>query len=258
MIRVGYFCTAGHTEAGGIARFLRRIDEGADLSWERCFPAVQKPGPKLRRPAPKHGEGTTGERLVDEMLDRLEKYHRAGSTGALDIVLFIDDADCRFEGDPAKLVAWMAERTEAVQSSIGKPSTRIPFVALFASPEIEAWFIADWEQGFGREYAHLAGGEKHLRSHVDALLGEFVDDVERYGGGYVNGACADKLSEKLQALLLRLGETYSKRTHGQDMLRRIRPAKVADVCGFCFRPALAALVRAIGAARAAQAAQARS
>jgi hypothetical protein len=250
VIRIGYFCTAGHTEAGGIDRFLRRIDEGTDVRWERCFPAVQKPGPKLHRPAPKQGEGTTGERLVAEMLARLGKYHRTGSKDALDVVLFIDDADCRFEGDPAKLVAWTAEHTEAVRSAIGTPST--PFIVLFASPEIEAWFLADWEQGFGHEYAHLCGEEKHLRSHVDALLGEAAGNIEHYGGGYVNGACANKLSEKLQALVLRLGETYSKRTHGQDMLRRIRPAKVAEVCGFCFRPALAALVRAVGAARAAQ------
>jgi hypothetical protein len=247
VIRVGYFCTAGHTEVGGIQEFLGRIDAGADVEWERCFPAVQKPGPKLHRPAPRHAEGMTGARLVGEMLERLGKYHRAGTRGALDIVVFIDDADCRFEGDPAKLAAWVAERTEAVRAATGKPST--PFVALFASPEIEAWFIADWDQGFGHEYAHLSGGEKHLRAHVDELLNGTA--VEMYGGGFVNGACADKLSEKLQDLINRLGENYSKRTHGQDMLRRIRPSKVAEVCNFCFRPALHSLLRALAAARAA-------
>lgn len=249
VIRVGYFCTAGHTEAGGIHHFLRRIDGRPDVTWERCFPAVQKPGPRLGRPAPKRGEGMTGDRLVAEMLDRLGRFHRAGTPGALDVVLFIDDADCRFEGDPAKLVAWIDTRTAAVRSATHEPST--PFVALFASPEIEAWFLADWEQGFGREYARLEGGERHFRSHVEALLGGATSTVEAYGGGFVNGACADKLSEKLQSLIIRLGETYSKRTHGQDMLLRIRPAKIAEVCGSFFRPALSALLRAISAARSA-------
>lgn len=231
-------------------RFLRQIDTGVDVSWERCFPAVRKPGPKpaLGRPAPKHKEGLSGARLTGEMLDRLARFHRTGTTGALDVVVFLDDADCRFEGDPEKLAAWTTSQTEAVRAATGQAS--IPFVAMFASPEIEAWFLAHWEQGFGLEYRHLMTGDKPLRAHVEALLGGAVGTVESYGGGFVNGGCADKLSEKLRALLTRLGADYSKRTNGQDMLLRIRPEKVAEVCGAYFRPALSALARAIGAARA--------
>src|SRR5262245_37879917 len=93
-------------------------------------------------------------------------------------------------------------------------------------PGDRGMFIADWEQGVGLEYARLATGEKHLRSHVEELLGGPVDTVETYGGGLVNGSCENKLSEKLLDLLTCLGAGYSKRTQGQDMLLRIRPAKV--------------------------------
>lgn len=265
MIRVGYFCTAGHTEVGGIDRFLNRIASEPEVRWERCFPAVRKPAPKigkpgLERPAPKGREGLTGASLVSEMMERLAEYHRAGSKGALDAVVFIDDADCRFEGDPAKVEAWTGARAAEVRAKTGAPS--IPFVALFASPEIEAWFLADWEQGFGVEYDKLATGERHLRAHVEELLGSAIGSVEGYGGGLVNGACANKLSEKLQGLVTRLGGAYSKRMQGQDMLLRIRPEKVAQECGAYFRPALQALRRAIAEAReqaaAAQAARTQS
>lgn len=249
MIRVSYFCTAGHTEAGGMQMFLDRIDRTRAV-WERCFPAVHKPGPKLRRPAPKEKEGLTGQRLVREMLHRLESFHRAGMPDALDLVVFIDDADCRFEGDPAKLQAWLSDRRGEV--SAATQSEDLPFIALFASPEVEAWFLADWEQGLGREYEKLATGDKPLRAHVEQLLGGPTDTVESFGGALVNGSCENKLSERLQALIERLGEGYSKRSHGQDMLRRIRPEKVAAVCQTYFRPQWHELLRDIQRAHAAR------
>ncbi|MEZ4314632.1 MAG: hypothetical protein R3F14_41995 [Polyangiaceae bacterium] len=131
----------------------------------------------------------------------------------------------------------------------------MPFVALLASPEIEAWFIADWEEGFGRQFSRLAGPvdsteRKHLRAHVEELLGGPPNAVESYGGGLSNGACAHKLSDKLASLLTLLGGEYSKRTHGQDMLLRVRPNKVAEVCTTYFSPALRDLKRATGDARA--------
>jgi hypothetical protein len=250
VIRVGYFCTAGHTEAGGIDRFLKRIDSGEDVDWVRCFPAIRKPGPKLGRATPKHRAGLTGPGLVGEMLERLAEYHRpkhpTNKGDPLDVVVFIDDADCRFEGDPAKLEAWSAARSADVRAAIGDPST--PFVALFASPEVEAWFVADWEQGFGFEHRRLSSKEKHFRAHMEELLGA-VASIESYGGGLVNGSCANKLSEKLHGLVTRLGGSYSKGMHGQEMLLRIRPEKVAEVCKMFFRPGLQALLRAIAAAR---------
>lgn len=247
MIRVGYFCTAGHTEAGGMQRFLRRIDP--DVDWVRCFPAISKPGPKLGRPAPRHKQGLSGGALVEEMLSRLKTYHQVSSPGALDVVLLIDDADCRFD-DVAAWQAWQEDRTADVAKALGDSNR--PFVALFASPEVEAWFLADWEHGLGAQYGRLPSGDKHLRSRVEDLLGRPIDDVESYGGRRLNGTCEHKLSEKLQNLLLLLGEAYSKGTQGQDMLLRIEPAKVAERCDRYFRPALHEVRRAIAAARGGQ------
>lgn len=242
MIRIGYFCTAGHTEAGGMQVFLARI-EPLRATWERCFPAVVKPGPKLGRAVPKARAGLTGHDLVQEMLGRLAKYHRSGMPGALDLVVFIDDADCRFADEVTQLQPWLLDRGREVSAAV--QNDRIPFVALFASPEVEAWLLADWEEGIGREHKRLSTGEKSLRAHVEELLGGPLDTVEAYGGGLVNGSCRHKLSERLQSLLIRLGAGYSKSIDGTALLRRIRPDKVADVCQVYFRPQWQKLVRDI-------------
>lgn len=256
MIRAGYFCSAGHTEAGGMQAFLERIDSSR-VTWERCFPAVSKPGPKLGRPAPrKDHEGLSGTGLVGAMLARLKMRRALAAPGPLDLdlVIFIDDADCRFEGQSAALEAWIADRTADVRAASDRPD--IPFVALFASPEIEAWFIADWEQGFGREHARLATTDKPLRAQVEALLGGPLSSVEAYGGGFVNGGCASKLSEKMRSLLVRLGSEYVKSTDGTAMLRRVRAEKIAEVCVDFFRPEWQKLRRAIDHLHAAEEARA--
>ncbi len=78
--RVGYFCTAGHTEAGGIRQFLEKIHP--DIVWLRRFPAYDKPAPKLGRtlPAPRStDEGCTGDKLVDKMLERIALYYQGAA-----------------------------------------------------------------------------------------------------------------------------------------------------------------------------------
>lgn len=245
MIRAGYFCSAGHTEAGGMQVFLEKIDRSR-VTWERCFPAVYKPGPKLGRPAPrKEHEGVSGPGLVGAMLARLRMRRDmlAPAPLDLDLLVFIDDADCRFEGDPSALRAWIEGRAADARTASGSPE--IPFVALFASPEIEAWFLADWDQGFGREQANLSAPDRPLRAEVESLLGGPLSTVEGHGGGFVNGGCASKLSEKIRSLFLRLGLDYTKSTDGGAMLRRVRPTKIAEICTTYFRPEWQRLLRAI-------------
>ena len=74
-----------------------------------------------------------------------------------------------------------------------------------------------------------------------------------YFCAFVNGSCTRKLSTEVQKVLDKLGMekvgpvdprtyTYSKAKNGPDMLRRIRPEKVAEVCGRVFGLALRQIV----------------
>lgn len=255
-IKIGYFCTAGYTETGGIQDFLGKLRP--DVVWERCFPAAHKPNPKLgrlaREPRPEDS-GVTGRTLVERMLERLERYHRREANPTekpIDLVVLIDDADCRFKEDPQAFQAWTDDLRDKVRRATERPELDI--VVLLASPEVESWLLSDWEESFGREYVGFAD---RLREHLEkpTLLGPAPwSTIEDYGGRYVGGSCERKLSEDLQSALEQLlrdtedtigpEETlstedyyYSKKLHGVRMLRRIRPEALCTSCSRYFKPA---------------------
>lgn len=267
MIRVGYFCTGGHTELGAralpagdlelaaIDAFLQKIS--ADIVWTRAFPAREKPGPKhIPGSAPVSFKdpgdgGVTGRTLVEKMGKRLTKHYR-GADCDLDVVVLIDDADCRFLVD-GSLQRWTQDRERDVRSWTEQPELR--FVALLASPEVEAWLLADWEEGFGREYAAI---QVQLGRALERdLLGPRPwRGLEACGGPCdpETGTCTRKLSTEVQKVLERLAMerggtadrrtyTYSKRDNGPDMLRRIRPDKASELCPGVLGPALRELRR---------------
>lgn len=270
-MRVGYFCSGGHTELGArmlatgereisaIDAFLRKIYPER-IVFERLFPARQKPGPKHKPGQPpasfkdQGAGGITGHGLVDVMEARLEKYYR-GAACVYDMIVVIDDADCRFL-DESVYQHWRQGLWDKVCAWTEKPD--LLFVPLLASPEIEAWLLADWNEGFGREYASIEGQLRKTLVQDDYLGAEPWVEVENFGGPYdgVKGSCTRKLSNEINKALGKLAEdranktgtvvdqktyTYSKRENGPDMLRRVRPDEVAEICRRFFRRELLTL-----------------
>lgn len=250
MVTGGYFCSAGHTEAGGMDAFLRKL--APHVHWQRCFPAVSKPAPKLGRPhavpSTEHS-GTTGQQLVERMLDCLQRHHR-GRACQLDFVLLIDDADCRFASTVdarAARTEWEAELTRQVRQYTDRPT--LGFYVLLASPEIEAWLMADWENGFGRAFPDASIS---LRQHFETCVLPPLswDRMEEFGGRLIGGSCETKLSrkiaesfdisadcqcrpplrERIQRQAGKVPISYSKRIDGPAMLKRIEPSVVARRC----------------------------
>lgn len=230
--------------------FLKKI--APDVEWQRCFPAVSKPAPKIGRP---HAEpqgrhaGATGRRLIDAMLRQLQEHWR-GAACHLDFVLLIDDADCRFAdaGDPtAEQIAWDGMLRQRVREAAGKPE--LGFYSLLAWPEIEAWLLTDWDNGFAIQYRQVAPS---LRQHISAcvLHPHVWEQVEGFGGHLKDGSCEHKLSARIQEAFVdktgcvcrppfldRVTQqtdgailAYSKRIDGAAMLKRIDPDRVAQDC----------------------------
>jgi len=244
-MRAGYFSTAGWTETGGLGSFLTKLR--ADVEWHRCFPAVNKPAPKLGRvvaaPIPTQA-GTTGEPLISAMVDRLRSFW-SGDRCPFDFLLVVDDADCRFEDLPAFAV-WKEQVQQRVRDALGRD---VPVFTLLASPEIEAWMVSDWDESFGRQYGHLAWA---LRRHVGLCIlgGQPLNTIESFGARRPAGGCDRKLSRELedalagvgacacgsQANLATAGRRYRKRLDGVEMLQRIRPPQVRDQCPAYFGP----------------------
>lgn len=133
---------------------------------------------------------------------------------------------------------------------------------LYASPEVESWFIADWRNGF--EYLYCDSGivddlernvklffSHHLKKYVDDnILKEYVDNIEEYGwfdGEYVK--LSDEIIDAIQIgvkeyikqipnvnadYVKQIIESrklyYSKKLHGDRMLRNIQPELVSNKC----------------------------
>lgn len=267
VIKVGYFCTAGYTELGGLQPFLNKIRPN-EVRFIRCFPTGVKQNLKVGRmnttPVTDKDDkvnnvsGYTGERLFDAMIEKLEQFRDNGywDEEQFDYLLLIDDADCRFNGVEdlkqaidQQLQAWQAGVDEVFQGS-----RTVPLIVLFASPEAEAWFVADWQNSFRFDYHSAVASQLHHYIHQNILRGS---SVEMFGGApdFASGqaACRIKLSEEMVAAFHRIPQfgtpifqdifhnhpqnrTYSKRVQGPSMLKRIEPEVVAASCTSFFAP----------------------
>jgi len=231
---VGYFCSAGCTETGGMAQFLKQINP--ELKWQRCFPAVDKPNLKqgrMRATPIRAASGISGENLINRMLRIIsEPFFELDQR--YDLILVIDDLDCRFDNDVEAYENWRLSTFKRVELALERP---VLFEILFASPEIETWFISDWDNGFGREYRDI---EVRLKREINTLLGACQDCPEDYGGPLFNGSCTYKISAEIQAIIAKLSSSnhiyrYSKRINGPAMLNRLQADKVAKTCTKYFR-----------------------
>ncbi|GAX92027.1 hypothetical protein EFBL_3718 [Effusibacillus lacus] len=132
--KVGYFCTAGHTELGGLNAFLTKINPR--LKWVRCFPTKIKEAPKLNRNYPEfpaEQEGRTGNKLVNEMVKRIRAFavHRQ-----FDLLLLIDDLDCRFNGSELT----RENNFDSIQQRVNEAAGEVvSFEVLYASPEVTVY-----------------------------------------------------------------------------------------------------------------------
>jgi len=225
---VGYFCTGGYTEVGGIQYFLEKINP--NIQWERCFPTALKPNPKFKRidsaPCSEHS-GVTGNDLVQKMLERIrhpsfEHDHR------YDYILLIDDLDCRFYSKTNQDInEEIIDIAGQVEAALGR---KVNFKALFASPEVEVWFVADWTESFGKEYPKY---QHRLRTIVNRIIRNYISNIEQFGEPLENGSCKYKLSEIIQNGFSSYVR-YSKRINGGSMLKRIRPEVVERMCRIYF------------------------
>jgi hypothetical protein len=245
-MRVGYFCTAGFTELNGIEPFLRRINP--DVEWVRCFPATRKmPYPRPQRsddpkkehiPVPAHS-GSTGEELIRQLLECWPYWKNQ-----CDAWLLIDDLDCRFcsEGGVSK-EAWLRRLEQRLQAA-QLPSMPI---LLLASPEIEAWMIADFEEGFQWHLKNI-GYAGLAFPFQEWLKNRLAGTLEAYGCPHQDQGCCHKISEEIQGWFFSQTNIlpsrpqpdrleYSKRFDGPKLLARLRPEKVAEHCPLYFKPA---------------------
>lgn len=260
--KIACYITGGWTECGYMTKFLEKINDRYD--YRQRFPQ-KNIGKKGKARKDYKVAGTTGAALVREACgdmrrhsEVLREYSGILIEDDLDDQYFLPDGTGR---DHEKIEVRKAQITAQFRSLLKKED--MPVIFLYALPEIEAWFCADWENTFGAEYS---GKLSEMNAYFSITFKKYVDRyvlTERFSGvnienyGFFNGQYK-KLSEELIGAfqeyscqsedfksnelynkkingLIRNNELrYSKKVEGINMLRRLRPETVAISCGHYF------------------------
>ena len=250
------FLTCGYTEAGAMQFFLKKINDRYE--YRQCLPnkTIKKKG--MPKKIDDKMSGRTGEALLEKVYELIEKHRDEYSQCRA--ILVEDDLDGRFAGYSQKEVGeYNRKIIEKIQDKLGK---KLPVFVLYASPEAESWFIADWENGYKYLYCDRGIVDDvendarqffvyHLKEYIDnEILKEYKDNIEEYGyfdGKYIK--ISDEIIDAVQSgVKEKIGQLpranknyvdqirnsrklyYSKKLHGQRMLKNIHPDIVADKC----------------------------
>lgn len=269
MNKIACFLTCGHTEAGAMQAFLRKINAAYDYRQWLPNKTVKKKGmPKKIDPMV---NGLTGTTLIRKVMHLVEA-HKEELKGYV-AILIEDDMDDRF-------VDWSDERINAYKKEIhdticGILQCDIPVFFLYAAPEIESWFLADWNHSFGYVYGKcsiitdLDNATRiyfvhHLKQYIDKNIikryCQGLSNIETFAEKTTNDSNYLKLSELLadavhhkvvsyignlpgcneaffEKIVASKDLYYSKSLHGDLMLREIEPTMVARYCRFYFAEA---------------------
>lgn len=263
--RVACFFTAGYTELNAMKSFMRKINDTVEYI-QLCPTGPRKSKRAVRNrhidKIEKKQNGMTGEKLIDFVVNFI-KGKRFEEEG-YDALLIEDDKDNRFlsiEENGSVCIdenKWNHFKNKVI-ARLREKYPNIPVIFFYAAPEIEAWFLADWTNGFGNVYKNIFTTRQNdyfnvrFRKYVNdyILTDRYKNCIERYG--YFEGKYR-KLSEEIQNALERIDFlddylpgtehpliSYSKRIQGQDMLERVEPEAVLNNCTFFFREGCLAL-----------------
>lgn len=273
--RIACFLTCGYTEAGAMQALLKKINSNYEYKQYLPNKTIKKKGaPKIISP---EISGLTGPALLAKIYTIIEKH-------TLEIIqcraiLIEDDLDGNFHDmTVSDIETYINSIKEKIYSITG---SHIPVFILYASPEIESWFISDWDNGFG--YIYNSSGcvtdidtpakiffSHHLKHYIDTyVLQEYCDDIENYGYfNHIYYKLSDRLIDAIQTdvkeYISSLPKTnrlyseqisssrdlyYSKKLHGDRMLRNLDPSIVANKCRHYFLPVYNTLADFIYTAR---------
>lgn len=257
--RAACFFTSGYTEAGEMQGFLGRMNP--NISFKQCLP---------NKPVKRKGEktlianGVSDKSLIDQVILILQKYQEY--TKEYDYIIIEDDLDLRFKNKTnEEIEEYHKKQTDRIHK---EADNQLPVIFLYASPEIEAWFIADWNRCFCNVYRDRTVIPDIERNGIDLFLERLKKEIDSlYEGqksielyGY-DKEVYSKLSEELISFfdpefirvhLMKKGEDnpelyhqvcfsrklyYSKKKHGSMMLRNADANEIANHCPFFFKEA---------------------
>lgn len=260
--RVACFFTGGYSELNAMKSFLKKANDKVHLI-QLCPIGDRRSKSQIRdrhidNITERHS-GLTGTALINFILAFLKQNRFQEEE--YDAILIEDDKDARFLKPLPNGMAtldkdqWEAYRRDVI-TSIKEVGIDVPVIFILAAPEVEAWFISDWDNGFGQVFTDIFTKEQNAYFSVtfrrfvnqSILTDQYKGSIEEYG--YFDGEYK-KLSEEIQRSLENLdflenykpGDThskprYSKKVHGEAMLQELNPNLVAQHCSLFLKDGL--------------------
>jgi len=267
--KIACYITGGWTECGYMTKFLEKINCLYD--YRQRFPQ-KNIGKKGKARKSFKVDGTTGTDLIRWVYNDIRKHKE--ELEKYSAILIEDDMDDHFfletkTGRDYNLIEKrkLEIKTE-IQSILQKTDLNVFF--LYALPEIEAWFMSDWNNTFGLEYKNVLSDMNAyfsitFRNYVikEVLTDKFsIEEIENYGyvdleyqklsdslksafqnysyssDSYKNN---ESYNQRINQLIKENKVTYSKKFEGINMLKRLEPEKVAIFCKHYFAKAYAEL-----------------
>jgi len=220
---VWLFAGGGEAEIRGLIPFFMK--HYPQCSFIRKTPILRKPGPRPGREL--HSYGQTGESLVSEIKKQLTTA-LLNEKCKCDFILVIDDLDCN---DKNIQTSNLNRAIDSVQQA-----TAIKRFIGFASPEFEAWIIADWDNSLAKDVDFRG---RHLEMKYFLIREKRIPFNAPESFGVYDAAkksCNEKMSDAIIEASIRQSEKnidqccYSKATHSPRMLQMIDPDTVRNKC----------------------------
>lgn len=258
--RVACFFTGGFTELNAMKAFMKKINDKVDYI-QLCPTGTRKSKDSIKNRRIENisnfQNGLTNESLISYVLSEVEKNHFREES--YDAVIIEDDKDNRFLRVQSNglasidLEGWKNYKIH-VLNRLAEKGVSVPVIFFLAAPEVESWFIADYQNSFGKVFATKLSSRqncffsnqfnKYLKSQI--LTKAYINSIESYG--YFNNFYY-KLSEKIQdaiytnaffseetpSLNSNISLRYSKRVEGEEMLYNIDPQTVSKLCNKFFK-----------------------
>ena len=235
-----FYTSFGYTEIK-FGSFLKKILPDSDIQRRGGFHS------KGSKPTidPKKS-GISGIKLIEHAIGDIQVASRDTKRVKPDMFIFSDDTDCKISRENGVYIYHdedYKKKLEALVDTYKKflPDTKIVF--LFASSEIETWFLADSSNTFEKDYPNIKSFLHQLHTHCDAKIFP-VPQLEKFSHySAKNSSCEVKISEHcLQPFIKTFPDTnYSKRIQGQDFITRLDPQSLLNLTDF-FKPAYDAIM----------------
>lgn len=224
---VWVFAGGGDSEIRGLIPLLK--EQFPTHTFVRKSPVKQKPRPRpfeeteqSRSIRARAAHGRTGKGLANQLKSFLSSALRTGEK--CDLVLVLDDLDCH---DPDAQRELFRKAIDSVNGA-----TDLQSYVGFASPEVEAWIIADWGNTIAKD-ADFRGSQQKVRHWLSTRGAVPFERPEEFSSLDPKGdSCLEKLSDTIvkSSLQCAARARFSKGIHTPRFLKQISPEVVSGKC----------------------------